>query len=323
MRSSGIASAGVTPVSASAANLSAPTMSIGSTILSPDSSSSRRQVSTWSASKQRAADAVALGGEEREAHAAADQQPVDLGQQRLDDRELVAHLGPAQHDHVGPLGVGGQPGEDLELAGHQPPGVVRQPLRHVEHRRVLAVHGAERVVDVDVGEGGQPVGQLAARRVVLRRLGGLEPDVLQQQDVAVGQCGRLGGRVVTGDVRRERHGRTEELRQPRRHRREGELRVGRSLGPAEVRGDDDAGAGVAQGLQRRQAGADPAVVGDGSGALVQGDVQVGAHEDAPTGDALGEEVVQGTHLRWTYRPGWSGRRGGWSSPTRCRTSRAP
>jgi hypothetical protein len=94
---------------------------------------------------------------------------------------------------------------------------VRQPLGHVEHRGVLAVDGPERVVHVDVGEGGQPVGQLAARRVVLGRLGGLEADVLQQEHVAVGECGRLGGRVVPGDVRRERDGCTEELRQPRGH----------------------------------------------------------------------------------------------------------
>ena len=155
--------------------------------------------------QQRAADAVALGGEEREAHAAADQQPVDLGQQRLDDGQLVADLRAAEHDDVGPLGVGGQPGEHLELAGDQPAGVVRQPLGHVVDRGVLAVHGAERVVDVDVGEGGQPVGQLAALGVVLRRLGRLEADVLQQQDVAVAERGRLGRRVVAGDVGGQRH----------------------------------------------------------------------------------------------------------------------
>src|SRR3712207_8840935 len=57
---------------------------------------------------------------------------------------------------------------------------VRQPLRHVVDRGVLAVHSAERVVDVDVGEGGQPVGQLVPLAVVLRRLRGLEAHVLQQ-----------------------------------------------------------------------------------------------------------------------------------------------
>ncbi len=41
-------------------------------------SSSSRQVSTWSASSSDFADLVALGGEEGEAHAAADEQLVDL-----------------------------------------------------------------------------------------------------------------------------------------------------------------------------------------------------------------------------------------------------
>src|SRR3712207_8432294 len=55
------------------------------------------------------------------------------------------------------------------LGGHQPPGDVRQPQRHVVHRGVLAVHGAERVVDEDVGERGEPVGQPAPLGVLLRR----------------------------------------------------------------------------------------------------------------------------------------------------------
>ena len=157
------------------------------------------------------------------------------------------------------------------------------------------MHGAERVVDVDLGQGGQPVGQLAARRVVLRRLRGLEADVLQQQDVAVAEGGGLGLRVVAGHVGGQRDRRPEQLRQPRRDRRERELRVRRALGPAEVRGDDHAGAGVAERLERGEAGPDPAVVGDRAGALVQRDVQVGAQQHAPTRDALGEEVVEGAH----------------------------
>ena len=84
---------------------SAQTTSTGSTIRSPASASSRRQVSTWSASSSEPPDAVALRGEEREAHAAADEQPVDLGQQRLDDGQLVADLRAAEHDHVGPVRV--------------------------------------------------------------------------------------------------------------------------------------------------------------------------------------------------------------------------
>jgi hypothetical protein len=40
-----------------------------------------------------------------------------------------------------------------------------------------------------------------------------------------------------------------------------------------------------------------AVVGDLARALVEGHVQVGAQQHPPTGDALGDEVVDGTHQR--------------------------
>ena len=50
--------------------------------------------------EQRLADLVALGLEEREAHAAADEQPVDPRQQRLDHGELVGDLRAAEHHDV-------------------------------------------------------------------------------------------------------------------------------------------------------------------------------------------------------------------------------
>ncbi len=83
--------------------------------------------------------------------------------------------------------------------------------------------------------------------------------------------------------------------EPGGDRRQRVLRVRRALGPTEVGGHDDLGAGLAQCLQGGQARPDPAVVGDGPRALVERHVQVGAYQDAPTGDALGEEVVEGTH----------------------------
>ena len=47
--------------------------------------------------EKRAAHVVAEGGEEREGHAAAHEEPVHLLQQVLDEGELVGHLGAAQH----------------------------------------------------------------------------------------------------------------------------------------------------------------------------------------------------------------------------------
>ena len=65
--------------------------------------------------QQRVTDPVALRGQEGEAHPAADQQRVDLRQQRLDDQQLVRHLRPAEHHHVRPLRVVGQPAQHLDL----------------------------------------------------------------------------------------------------------------------------------------------------------------------------------------------------------------
>ena len=98
--------------------------------------------------EQRVADLVALRLEEGEAHPAADEQPVDLGQQRLDDRELVADLRPAEHDDVRAASASPVSSlQHLQLVAHEVAAVVRQQRGDVVDRGVLAVHRAERVLD--------------------------------------------------------------------------------------------------------------------------------------------------------------------------------
>ena len=62
---------------------------------------------------------MALCGEEGEAHPAADQELVGHIEERLDDAELVAHLGTAQHSDEGPLGIVAQAEQNLDLALQQ------------------------------------------------------------------------------------------------------------------------------------------------------------------------------------------------------------
>ena len=64
----------------------------------------------------------------------------------------------------------GQPPQHLDLGGDQAAHRVRQPLRHVVDAGLLAVHDAEAVADVGVGERGQLVGERAALGVVLAGL---------------------------------------------------------------------------------------------------------------------------------------------------------
>src|SRR5690606_26683158 len=113
--------------------------------------------------------------------------------QLVDDGELVRDLGAAEGDHVGPPDVLGELLQDADLGGDEVAGRVRQAGREVVDGGVLAVHGAEAVADVEVGERGQPVREGGALRVVLAGLPRVEAQVLQHGDLPVGQA-RDGGR---------------------------------------------------------------------------------------------------------------------------------
>ena len=131
---------------------------------------------------------------------------------------------------------------------------------------------AEGVVHVDVGQGRE---RLREAGVVLRLLA-VEAEILEQQDLAVSQAPDgsldLGTDAVARQLDPDLQGRGQGLRDGG----EGELRVRGILGAAEVGGEDDAGPGCEEALERRKRGADAAIVAD----LVafQGDVQVGADE---------------------------------------------
>lgn len=152
---------------------------------------------------------------------------------------------------------------------------------------------AEAVADVDIGEGGELVGEGAALGVVLGGLAGVEAEVLDDRDLAVGEARDSGGGRLAHRVGRELHGSVQEFTEAGGRRGEGEGRVRSALGAAQVRGDDHAGARVGEGLHGRQNGSDTAVVGDGGAG--QRHVEVGADEDPLAGHAFGEEFVDRLH----------------------------
>ena len=205
---------------------------------------------------------MALGREEGEHHAAADEEPVDARQEVLDDAELVADLRSAEHDRVGTLGLLGEAVEDLDLLLDEEAGSRRQDLGEVVDARLLAVHDAEAVRHERVAELSELRGERAALRVVLRRLARVEPEVLDDRDVAVLEGrDRLVGGLAHG-VARERDRLAEQLRQSLCDRLEAVLRVGRAVGAAEVRADDDAGALVDEGVERGERCPHTAIVRD-------------------------------------------------------------
>jgi hypothetical protein len=141
---------------------------------------------------------------------------------------------------------------------------------------VGAVRRAEGVVDVGVGECGQPSRQVG----VVLGLARLEADVLEHDHVPVGHVIEIGGELHLG---------LQELAQALGHRPQRQRLVA-ALGAAEVRRQHQPGAALAQALDRRQRRADARVVGDR--ALVQRDVEVDADEDPLAVDV---EVVEALH----------------------------
>ena len=125
------------------------------------------------------------------------------------------------------------------------------------------MHDAEAVADTNASASAASwSANSLALGVVLAGLAGVEPDVLQHRDVTVGEAGddllgRLPHRVGReGDVA------AQQLAEPLGDRSQAVALLRLALGPAQVRGHDDPGAGLGQRLDRRQARPDPALVGD-------------------------------------------------------------
>ena len=284
--------------SASAENSWPATRSIGSRSLSPPAASTLRAGSRPSSSHSESPTSWPCALKNGKHIAPPIEDPVGGLEEGLEHADLVRHLGAPDDRHERALGRGEDALERRDLALQQAAGSARQQVRHGLGGGVRAVGGAERVVDVDVGQRGVALRQLG----VVLRLARLEADVLEHHDVPVGH-------VVEGG--RQHDLLPQQLGEPVGRGPERVLLLA-PLRPAEVRGEQQARALLAQLLQRGQRRADPRVVGDGP-VLVQGDVEVHPDEDAL---ALDVEVVKRAHAP---APSGPAPRSGWSSPTRCRT----
>ncbi len=100
--------------------------------------------------EERAPHLHALGGQEGEGHAAADDERVDLGGEHLEHGELVGHLGAADDRHEGTCWPIEDLPQDLHLAGETQPGRAGQEGRRADDGRMGAVRRAEGLVDVGV-----------------------------------------------------------------------------------------------------------------------------------------------------------------------------
>ena len=172
-------------------------MSWGTVMGAPESSSAPAGVDLVGL-EQAGADVVALGGQEGEAHAAADDEAVGHARAaRSITPSLSLTFDPPEHDHEGPTRVVAQRQQHLDLAGQQPPGRAGQEPRRADDRGVGPVRGAEGVVDVGVLTLDQP---LHEGRIV-GRLTRVEAQVLEQLDARrqLGQALARPARPSTGD----------------------------------------------------------------------------------------------------------------------------
>ena len=252
---------------------------------------------------QRVAGGDPLGAEEAEAHRAADQDAVGDLEEAVDHADLVGDLGAAEDDDQRPRGRLDHPSQLGHLALQQQAGVAGQAVGDALGAGVGAVGGAEGVVDVEVGQPGQSLGE---RRVVLG-LPRLEADVLEQQHVAGPSPSAIVSTSSPTTAGACLHLGAEQLGQPLADRPHRERRVDLALGPAEVRDEDQGGAALAQQLDRRQRRPDPRVVGDA--AAVERDVEVDPDQHPLAGDVgvadarLGEaHGALRTGLRGPCRP---------------------
>ena len=211
-------------------------------------------------------------------------------------------LGPAEDDGVGAPGVLPQLAHDLNLGTDKLARRVWQQAGHVIHRGLGAVHHAEAVGDEGVGQPGQGRGKFSPLTVGLGRLPRVEAEVLQDEDVPVGHRRHGRGGLFADGLRDEGHRTAQELGEPLGDRLKGVLRVGLTLGPAQVRGHDDPRAGVGQREDRRDRGAHPAVIGDGR--ALQRHVEVAADQDRPAREPvqLLAELLQRAHRRQSLPP---------------------
>ena len=309
---------------APASSLSATTWSTGSSSASPALRRASHDVARrveLVVLDERPADRLAHRLEERVRHRAADEQAIDPRDQVLDDLDLVRDLRAAEDrdERPRPDGRARRPRycSSFSISSPAPASGITRTMRL--HRRVGAMRRAERVVDVDVGERRQRRGERGVVLLFLR----VEAQVLEQHDAS-----------RRGDLRRPARPRARCSRSANADRRAEQLAKPRGHGPqAHLRTAAcpwaGRGARRARRIARRRRARTRMVGSDARMRVsspmtpsLQRDVEVHAHEHAA---ALDGQVANRAFCSQPLRDELhaAGPRTGSSSPTRCRTTRAP
>ena len=244
---------------------------------------------------ERQADVSALRLDEREAHAAADNQVIDLVEQVFDDGEFRAHLRAADDGRERMLCVFEHVVNGLNFLLHEQAEHFLVGIEIVgddSRGSVFAMSRSEGVVHIDVGIRGQRFRELFLRgfhgflgfivfgSTFLHAHGlslflGIEAQVFEQQHLAHFQgCGLL---LSLGAVGCEGHGHAKRLLHIFANLSEREFRVYFSFRLSHVAHQNECAAVAEDFLQRGQGTADAGVVGDFT-IFVEWHVEIYAHD---------------------------------------------
>lgn len=235
-------------------------------------------------------DFVTLGFEEGEGHASADDEVVDFGEEGLDDLDLVSDLRSTEDGDKRALGGVEGSAEVFELFLDEEAGVCGEMVGDAFGAGVGAVGGAEGIVDIELGEGGELGGEVGIVGFFL----GVEANVFEEADLAVfegvGALGDFGADNIgeKGDVL------DEELGQASGDGGESEFGVFLAFWPSEVAAQDDACALGEEVFDGGEGFGDAAVVGDV--AVFDGDIEIASNEDAFAGGVdIADSLLIGVH----------------------------
>ena len=132
---------------------------------------------------ERFAGGEALRAQEGVCHGAADDQAVDHLAEVLDDFDFVGDFGAAEDGDAGARRIGGGHAEILQFLLHEESGGgLRDVLDHALGGSVGAMGGAEGVVDVEIAEGGEFLGEGG----IVLLLFGVEAQIFEEEDFAGG-----------------------------------------------------------------------------------------------------------------------------------------
>ena len=143
-----------------------------------------------------------LGLQERVGHRAADEHGVRRVYQPLEKLDLVGDFGAADDGRVRALRILNGLAQVFELLLHQQSGHRRREVvRDALGRGVRAMRRAKRIVRVEVAQGRKPARELGVVPLFL----GVEPQVFEQQNVAVLERCRLLLNFAADAIGRERN----------------------------------------------------------------------------------------------------------------------